>query len=117
MPWRPRKVVQSIGEAHAALVGDAAGYVEPFTGEGIGWALTSAELLARCAASCEPGQWNESASRDYSRLWNAHVGRRQRLCRALAWTLERPMFANMMLRLAARLPRLADRIATEVVAA
>ena len=117
MPWRPRNVSCSIGEAHIALVGDAAGYVEPFTGEGIGWALQSADLLEQCAATCEPGRWMARASREYSRLWRRHIGRRQRLCAAIAWTLERPRLAEIIVRLAARLPRLAERVAMEVVTA
>jgi 2-polyprenyl-6-methoxyphenol hydroxylase-like FAD-dependent oxidoreductase len=35
-------------------VGDAAGYVEPFTGEGIGWALAGARLLAAALLGPRP---------------------------------------------------------------
>lgn len=41
-PWAPRR----LGTGNCLLIGDAAGYVEPFTGEGMGQALCS----ARCAA-------------------------------------------------------------------
>lgn len=41
-PWIPRK----LGDANLLLIGDAAGYAEPFTGEGIAQAIHS----ARCAA-------------------------------------------------------------------
>ena len=33
------------------LLGDAAGYVEPFTGEGMAWGLTAATLAAPLASS------------------------------------------------------------------
>ncbi len=35
--------------------GDAARYVEPFTGEGIGWALASGRILAESLLAVEPG--------------------------------------------------------------
>lgn len=38
-----------LSDAHLALVGDATGYYDPFTGEGIYRALHSAELLAKVA--------------------------------------------------------------------
>jgi geranylgeranyl reductase family protein len=48
-----------------ALVGDAAGFVDPITGEGIYYALKSAELLARAL---------ESRVADYDELWRAEFG-------------------------------------------
>jgi flavin-dependent dehydrogenase len=44
---RPGAPVQ---RGHALLVGDAAGLVEAFTGEGIYWAIRSAQIAARCIA-------------------------------------------------------------------
>lgn len=57
------------------LVGDAAGYSEPFTGEGIGWALAggvlAAELTHQAIAAGEiealPGRWQDSYTRNLSR--------------------------------------------------
>jgi len=42
------------GDGKIFRVGDAAGYVEPFTGEGIGWALAGARLLAAALGGREP---------------------------------------------------------------
>lgn len=42
-PWRPRRVATD----NLLLTGDAAGYEEPFTGEGIGLALISADCAAQ----------------------------------------------------------------------
>jgi flavin-dependent dehydrogenase len=39
------------------VIGDAAGYVEPFTGEGMAWALAAADGLAPLAARAV-GAWD-----------------------------------------------------------
>ncbi len=49
-----------------ALLGDAAGHVHPLTGEGIGYALWSAELLAEALARGTP--------ESYESLWRAEYG-------------------------------------------
>ncbi len=73
IPCRPR----AVAGRRIALVGDAAGYVEPFTGEGMSWALTSAEVLAEVVADQAPGDWTPAAARRYRRAWQARIGRRQ----------------------------------------
>lgn len=49
-PFRPH----ALGSANVLLVGDAAGYAEPFTGEGIAQALLSGRLAAQAVLSGEP---------------------------------------------------------------
>jgi flavin-dependent dehydrogenase len=49
-----------------ALLGDAAGHVQPITGEGIAYALWSAELLAQAFAEGDPLAYEE--------LWRARYG-------------------------------------------
>lgn len=93
-------------------VGDAAGYVEPFSGEGIGWALSSALTLAPLLTRAVAGDARVAA--DYEARLGVAVRGRQRLCRALAWTLRRPAgvaLAFHALRLAPSLgSRLIDRL-------
>jgi flavin-dependent dehydrogenase len=117
MPWRPRNITRDAGCANAVLVGDAAGFIEPFTGEGIAWAIVAAEALGHAASSCEPGRWTAATSATYARAWHRQVGRRQRLCAALAWAVERPMVASVLMHVASKWPRLADRVAAEVALA
>lgn len=57
-PWLPER----IADRNLLLVGDAAGYAEPFTGEGIGQALRS----AACAAAALLGR--SPAAETYERL-------------------------------------------------
>jgi flavin-dependent dehydrogenase len=49
------------------LVGDAAGYVDALTGEGLGIAFGGAELLVKCVAADDPGgydrQWGQMSRR------------------------------------------------------
>ncbi|MEE9130215.1 MAG: NAD(P)/FAD-dependent oxidoreductase [Phycisphaerales bacterium] len=92
IPCRPR----AVAAGRVALVGDAAGYVEPFTGEGMSWALTSAEVLAEVVADQAPGDWTPAAARRYRRAWRDRIGRRQWLCRAVAWSLQRPLILGVL---------------------
>jgi flavin-dependent dehydrogenase len=48
-PWLP----QRLSDRNLLLIGDAAGYAEPFTGEGIGQALLSAECACRAILESE----------------------------------------------------------------
>ena len=55
------------------LVGDAAGYVDALTGEGLGIAFGAAELLVDCVTADRP--------QDYDRRWR-RMSRRYRLLTA-----------------------------------
>ncbi len=92
IPCRPRSVASDC----VALVGDAAGYVEPFTGEGMSFALTSAEVLAEVVADQSPGDWTPAAARRYRRAWRDRIGRRQWLCRLVSWSLGRPRLLGLL---------------------
>jgi flavin-dependent dehydrogenase len=98
MPCRPRRVAGD----RVVLVGDAAGYIEPFTGEGMSWALESAEILATVAGDLSPGGWTSMAACRYRRAWAGRVGRRQRGCAWLARVLARPAVSRALFVVAAR---------------
>jgi flavin-dependent dehydrogenase len=112
MPWRPARVARG----PVALVGDAAGFTEPFTGEGMSWALRSACLLASVAAESPPGEWTDRMSRRYERAWRRGVGRRQATSRRLATVLERPALLGAFVGAAGAFPGLRDRLLRAVVA-
>lgn len=95
------------------LVGDAAGYVEPFTGEGMGWALASAMALKPIvlrAAEC----WNPQLSAQWESTYERIVGRRQGICRILAAILNRPALSSMVFRVARVAPALTTRIVRRI---
>ena len=86
------------------LVGDAAGYVEPFTGEGMGWALVGARALTPVVLDVLEGG---GAAGAWDRRHRDRVGRRQRLCRGIAWLSRRPPVAAGVLSVLQRAPWLA----------
>src|SRR4029450_6931955 len=104
MPWRPDP--RRIANQWCALVGDAAGYVEPFTGEGMSWAIRSAQVLGDVLANEPAGAWNDRLARHYSRAWRYHVGRMQRWCSLVAFTLARPRISGLVHRAGLQWPAL-----------
>jgi flavin-dependent dehydrogenase len=84
-------------------VGDASGYVEPFTGEGMAWAIGGAAAVARLAAD----GWQPSLIQKWSRLHFELIGRRQRFCRMLAPALRSRLIRRMMVSALSLLPVLA----------
>lgn len=87
-------------------VGDAAGYVEPFTGEGIAWALAGAEALAPIAAEAAAG-WHPDHLKRWTRVHHRRVWTHAGLSRRLARVLRRRHAARAALRLLSLAPGLA----------
>ncbi len=85
------------------LLGDAAGYVEPFTGEGMGWALLGALAVVPLAVQGQH-QWSRELERQWARRYGRLIGSRQRLCRALAFALRRPGLSRCALAAVERWP-------------
>lgn len=94
-PLRQRVRHRSAGRV--LLVGDAAGYVDALTGEGIGLALGAAELLVRCVLADRPG--------DYDRQWRRMTRRYRLLTAALLHGSGHPMVRPRLVPAAAALPR------------
>jgi flavin-dependent dehydrogenase len=88
------------------LLGDAAGYIEPFTGEGMAWALASAQALAPLAARAVE-QWHPTLARQWSETHRRLLGQRQLVCRLLAAVLRSPRLMRTLVRLLACAPALA----------
>jgi flavin-dependent dehydrogenase len=84
-------------------VGDAAGYVEPFTGEGMAWALAAGAAIAPLAARAATA-WHPSLIRRWAETYQRIVGRRQLVCRAAAAVLRRPWLVRLTIHLLAALP-------------
>jgi flavin-dependent dehydrogenase len=88
------------------LLGDAAGYVEPFTGEGMGWALLGALAVVPLVLQGQR-QWSRELERQWVRRHGQLIGSRQRLCHGLAFTLRRPGLSRWLLGAVERWPVLA----------
>lgn len=87
------------------FIGDAAGYVEPFTGDGIASALESGALVAQFARRGVDG-WQPVIEAEWTAALARHRQRQQRVTRLAAWTVRRPAVARGVLRTAARVPSL-----------
>lgn len=87
-------------------LGDSAGYVEPFTGEGIGWALASARAVVPLAESAIRG-WDDEMIGAWKVLHHKTVKNRQIVCRVLRRLLEYPILVREAVRCLGVMPRLA----------
>jgi flavin-dependent dehydrogenase len=93
----------------AMLVGDAAGFYDPFTGEGVTLALRSAELAAEVADSAlRSGRLADL--RAYDRARHQATRDKFRLNRLLQRVVAWPSLANAVARRLARRSDLADRL-------
>lgn len=76
------------------VLGDAAGYVEPFTGEGIAWALAAGHAVAPLALQAME-RWDPRLEFAWSKLHGRLIGRRQIACRAIAAGLSQSWLASL----------------------
>ena len=92
-PLRQRAASQHKGRV--MLVGDAAGYVDALTGEGLGIALGGAEILTNAVLADDPA--------DYTRQWR-RMSRRYRLLTSALLTASKSPARTMIVPAAATLP-------------
>ncbi len=88
------------------VLGDAAGYVEPFTGEGIAWAIDGAAAVSEWIRVASRA-WDASLAQSWTRCHRALVRRRQWGCRVVAGVLRRPRLARTLIGMCGRAPGLA----------
>lgn len=88
---RPRLAEQGL-----FVLGDAAGYVEPFTGEGMAWALGSAEEVISLAADAigATADTQTQLAAKWQACQSAQMRRQQRRCRYVRAILHRPWLAD-----------------------
>jgi menaquinone-9 beta-reductase len=98
---------ERVADRRRFLVGDAMGYVEPFTGEGMGWALASAQAVVPLALSAV-SEWDPGLGHAWERYRQRSIARSRAVCRAMAWGLRRPRLVRMAIRAMSTVPGLAD---------
>jgi flavin-dependent dehydrogenase len=112
----PRRAITYPG---ASLVGDAAGYFDPFTGQGIYHGMRAAEMLAKALTSAlRDGTRDRSRGRTAAPVvadGYAHDARRltrgpRRLQKAIDMVLSRPRLADRAIRRLAHAPAAAQAI-------
>jgi flavin-dependent dehydrogenase len=88
------------------FVGDASGYLDALTGEGIGLALAHAAVLAECLAADRVG--------DYERAWRRVSRKAWVLTSGLLWARHQTLLAERIVPAAQRLPRVFNTIVNQV---
>jgi len=91
-----RQRVRARVAGRVLLVGDAAGYVDALTGEGIAVSLGCAAALVESVAADRPA--------DYERTWRRASRRYRWITGGLLWTRRRPLLARGIVPAAAALP-------------
>jgi menaquinone-9 beta-reductase len=104
-PTLTRRARRRAGE-RLFLLGDASGYIEPFTGEGMAWALAAGKLVAPLAARAAR-RWQPDLARQWETIYEGSLGRRQRVCRAVAVVLRSSWLTGAIIRLLTQAPALA----------
>ena len=89
-------------------IGDAAGYVEPFTGEGMAWALASGRAVVPVIENAlSTSNWNPAAILEWERVYQRTIRRRQGLCRLISLVLRSPWLCQASIRALSVAPWLA----------
>lgn len=118
-PLTRRRAAASAG-GRIVRVGDAAGYVEPFTGEGMGWALASARLWDEAIAPLitpagRLGDDVAGAGIRYARVHGRHFAAHHARCRRVSLVVRRPWLVGPAFRLARLAPAVAARVVPLVI--
>jgi flavin-dependent dehydrogenase len=91
------------------LVGDASGYVDALTGEGLGVGLAQAEALAGCLAADRPAA--------YERAWRRASGPAWRFTASLLWSRNQPLLGPRLVPFAQHFPRIFTTLVNHVAEA
>ncbi|KZR85344.1 putative oxidoreductase [Synechococcus sp. MIT S9509] len=91
------------------LLGDSSGYVEPFTGEGMAWALAAGAAVAPFVEEAQ-GAWSGALERRWQQKLEELTVSRQRLCRLLSTLLRQPLATAAVFRLACHWPEIPERV-------
>ncbi len=96
-----------LGAERVLVLGDAAGYIEPFTGEGMAWALTSGYVAAPLVAKAVEN-YDGTLVKRWESAYRAHVTSRQVVCRGIAGLVRHPLMTRALLQVLRWRPQLAQ---------
>jgi flavin-dependent dehydrogenase len=110
LPWRGTPALTRharwVARERLFVLGDAAGYLQPFTGEGIAWALAAAEAIAPLAVRGVK-HWQPELMEEWTGLYRRIVTCQQQTCRAMMMILRHPGLTRAAIRVLAHFPALA----------
>lgn len=78
--------ITPVAHQRVFLIGDAASYIEPFTGEGMAWAMESALRVAPWARRAVGG-WSQDVEQGWIREYRCQIQKQQRTCRVVSHLL------------------------------
>lgn len=90
---------KDVASCRIFVVGDSAAYVEPFTGEGIAWALAGARALAPIVRKCVREGWSDLLSAQWRYLHRRIIHDRQSTSKLAAFALRNTGAVGIMSRL------------------
>jgi len=97
------------------VIGDAAGYSEPFTGEGVAWALASGALVAGLAIEGVNG-WRGELTRRWQEQYRLSIQRRQRWSLLLRHALRGRLSRKLLVAALQQFPRATEALLAELSA-
>jgi flavin-dependent dehydrogenase len=100
---------KSLGGTRLFFVGDAAGYVEPFTGEGIAWALMGGRLVAPIVQEAV-NNWNPTLVDSWQDAHREVIRAKQHICQVARLVLRHPLPSRFLIRLSRLNPRWALQV-------
>jgi len=85
---------QRVWRGGVLFVGDAAGYVEPLTGQGRAWAARGGLIAGRLVAQ-HRGVWSAGLGRAWQNAYNRNIKRSWLRCRVLSAAVRRPHLTEL----------------------
>ncbi len=95
------------------FVGDASGYIEPFTGEGMAWAIRGGRAVVRIADQAIR-RWEPEMIDQWTQQTHQLVGGQQRWCRMLAKGLRYPKLTGGMVRIVSKFPSIGRAVVRQI---
>ncbi len=103
------RTTHPVAVGRVLVLGDASGYVEPFTGEGMGWGFSSAmDCVPIVLAGLK--HWDESLRENWIQYHQRRVLGRQKWCRRCAYVLKRPYLVKWLIRILRHCPWIASPV-------
>lgn len=103
-----------ISEERLFVLGDATGYVEPFTGEGMAWAMTASMLAAPLVEECIKDGWVSTIEDRFLQTFEKAIIREQGICRLMSTVVGNPLLLKMTMSTFRLMPWAARRLVARV---
>ena len=105
----------AVADRRVLAIGDACGYIEPFTGEGISWAIRGALEAVRLLPD-HAADWHDGLIAQWQERFTVAVRQRQHWCRWLTRVLRHPRLAAACLAVAQHVPAAPALLARRICA-